>query len=160
MKTSSPWKSRGSVNDTHGGVHRSYSLSPAFPSFRQQENVGAEDQQANDHGSDRRDQHGSRRDILGVFNQRVKIRRCDIRQKFKGRVEGFGRPNRHDGKNEPAPFGGGDAEDDASNHHGDRCACVNPRIVLGLEHGPDADEGKREASYATRELKWSRHGSL
>ena len=74
MKTSSPWKSRGSVNDTHGGVHRSYSLSPAFPSFRQQENVGAEDQQANDHGSDRRDQHGSRRDILGVFNQRVKIR--------------------------------------------------------------------------------------
>lgn len=68
--------------------------------------MGAEDKKSDNSRSEGGDQHATGGDILGLLDEGVEFRRCNIRKEFEGGIQRLGGPDGHDRQYDPAPFGG------------------------------------------------------
>jgi len=91
--------------------------------------MGPKDDRPDGHGSDSSQKNSPGRYILGVANERVKLRRGYVCQKLKGRIQRFRRPHDGNSQDDPAPVRRRYAKQEPSAKHNQRRACMNPRII-------------------------------
>jgi hypothetical protein len=118
-------------------------------------NIRPEHNDADYRSCDRCNKNRAGSHILGIAHERMKFGRCDIREKFKGRVESFGCPDNRYCQDDPAPISGRNSKKECGCRHRDRRRNVNPRIVLATDHARDSNNRMAEAANAPCELEWS-----
>ena len=103
--------------------------------------MGPKDDRPDGHGSDSSQKNSAGRYILGVANERVKLRRGYICQKLKGCIQRLRGPHDGNSQDDAAPVRWRYAKQKPSGKHNQRRGCMNPRIVLGAEHVDAAGKG-------------------
>ena len=122
--------------------------------------MGPKDDRPDGHGSDSSQKNSAGRYILGVANERVKLRRGYVCQKLKGRVQRFRGPHDRNSQDDPAPVRWRYAKQEPSAKHNQRRGCMNPRIMLAANHVQDATHRMVEAANTPGKLETTRCGSL
>lgn len=89
--------------------YRQLRVSKGLPADPGQD-VRAQDEKRDAYRPQGRDEHTPCRYILGLFDQRVEIRRGHVGEEFEGRIECLGGPDGHNGQHDPAPLSSGKDE--------------------------------------------------
>jgi len=115
--------------------------------------VRPKDNGANDSRRNRGQKHRTGGNILRIANQRMKLWRRSVRQKFERRVQSLCRPDDRDSQNDPTPITRRNAQEEGGRDRHNCSRSMNPCVMLAADHPQDAIDRVAKTANATRKLK-------